>query len=96
MEEKKRKLEHDLLEDAKIRYVQILLPWQSYCFTVTRQKEIVAEEEKNQYAELAHLAMLLGFPGAMIDEGMASLKRKPPASEVRHTNVLCFVLNFLP
>ena len=51
----------------------------------------MAEEEKNQYAELAHLAMLLGFPGAMIDEGMASLfnaKRKP---EVRHTNVLCFV-----
>ena len=51
---------------------------------------MVAEEEKNKYVELAHLAMLLGFPGAMIDEGMTSLvntKRKPPANEVRHTNV---------
>ena len=55
---------------------------------------MVAEEEKNQYVELAHLAMLLGFPGSMIDEGMTSLvssntKKKQPPAEVRHTNVSC-------
>lgn len=55
----------------------------------------MAEEEKNKYVELAHLAMLLGFPGAMIDEGMASLvdaNKKTSANEVRHKNVrmLCF------
>ena len=57
---------------------------------VARQQEIEAEEEKKQYAELAHLAMLLGFPGAMIDEGVTSLvtaKKKLAAGEVRHTNV---------
>ena len=42
--------------------------------------------------------MLLGFPGSMIDEGMASLvttndakKRTQPAKEVRHTNVSLFL-----
>ena len=60
---------------------------------------MVAEEEKNQYVELAHLAMLLGFPGAMIDEGMTSLvntKRKTSTSEVRHTNVCYCCMYLLP
>jgi len=64
--------------------------------SIARQQEIVAEEEKNKYVELAHLAMLLGFPGAMIDEGMASLVNKKTGSEVRHTNVSCFFHTFLP
>ena len=71
--------------------------WSYYHHYVARQQEIEAEEEKKQYAELAHLAMLLGFPGAMIDEGMSSLvnSKKKSTAEVRHTNVCHISVHFI-
>jgi len=85
MDEKKRKLEHELLEEAKVRYIPTPLSfYQLNTITVLRQLEIEAEEEAKNYVELHYLAMLLGLPSSMVDEEVASLKTE---KETRNANV---------
>ena len=85
MDEKKRKLEHELLEEAKVRYIPTPPNCHHFCtFIVLRQLEIEAEEEAKNYVELHYLAMLLGLPSSMVDEEVASLKTE---KESRNANV---------
>ena len=94
VDEKKRKLEHELLEEAKVRYQPHHHCYQEFIIiTVARQLEIEAEEEAKNYVELHYLAMLLGLPSSMVDQEVASLKTE---KETRNANVSFLMAHYLP